>query len=266
MDNIYLGCKARILKITKHTAREKSFFLEFKPDAGPGQYIMVSLPEIGEVPVTIAGFNEQGIEITVSNVGSVTSHLFSLKRNDYLFVRGPQGNTFPFEQFKDKHLLLIGAGSGVAAIKPLIEYYLKDNKHPVGRLDILTGFRTPKHILYKKELKEWGKKANIVVSVDSDEGEEEIWLGSIGFVVDFVKDVEDIGEETQVIIVGPPAMMNNAIRQLKANNAREENVWLSFERHMKCGVGKCGHCRIRDKYVCIDGPIFNYTEARRLVD
>ncbi len=109
-------------------------------------------------------------------------------------------------------------------------------------------------------------QCNVLITVDTNEDEEERWLGGIGFVVKFIKDVKDLGRETQVIIVGPPMMMLNSVRELLGCQVKEENIWLCFERHMKCGVGKCGHCRIRDKYVCIDGPVFNYTETKELID
>ena len=266
MENIYASRPAKILKITKHTDIEWSFLLETTIDYTPGRYIFVSLPHISEAPITISGFKSEAIEITVRNVGLVTSEIFKLKTGDTLYYRGPYGNLFPLETFDNEHLLLIAGGSGVAAIKSLIEYYLYYSQDKLKRLDLVVGFKTPKHLLYKEELKKWAKDSSVIITVDSHEDEDEAWQGGIGFVVDFIKNIKDIDSNTKVVVVGPPIMMTNTVREVLRYNIQEENIWLSFERHMKCGVGKCGHCRIRDKYVCLDGPVFNYIEAKELID
>lgn len=271
MDNLYLPQPAKVLEIRKHTATEWSFLLDYKLDEAPGKFVMVSLPLAGEAPISISGFEERGIEITIRNVGQVTSRVFKLNPGDTLYLRGPYGNCFPLKEFKDRHLLIIAGGSALAAVKPVIEHYCKeDSTTALKRLDVLAGFKSPKHILFRQELVRWKKlltnDKNIAVEVSVDSDEEYAWLGSIGFVVNFIKNVKDIGEETVAMVVGPPLMMKNSVRELLACRVREENIWLSFERHMKCGVGKCGHCRIRDKYVCIDGPVFSYTEAKELID
>ncbi len=267
MSNVYSGKPARILNITKHTEVERSFQLQFStPHQVPGQFVMVSLPQVGEVPISISGFTSDGIELTIRATGKVTSGLFRLKARDTLYVRGPYGQGFPLETFGNQHLLLIAGGSGVGAIKALIEGYISGNQQQVKMLDILVGFRSPKHLLFKKELKEWAKDRKVVVTVDKTEDDYESWAGGVGFVVSFIKDIQHLGAETHVVIVGPPLMMTNSVRELLLHNVREDNIWLSFERHMKCGVAKCGHCRIRDKYVCLDGPVFSYVEARSLID
>ncbi|MES0490345.1 MAG: anaerobic sulfite reductase subunit AsrB [Leptospirales bacterium] len=270
MENSYNSKPAKILNITKHTQVEWSFLLETTIEYTPGQFVFVSLPHVSEIPITISGFRKNAIEITVRNVGTVTSELFKLKVGDAIYYRGPYGELFPLDQYDNEHLLLIAGGSGMAAVKSLVEYYLeyslKNNKPKLKKLDLVVGFRTPKHVLYAKELKKWGKNSDVIVTVDKHEDEDESWLGGVGFVVDFIKDIQDLGRNSRVVVVGPPVMMTNTVRELLSYNIQEKNIWLSFERHMKCGIGKCGHCRIRDKYVCLDGPVFNYIEAKSLID
>jgi len=266
MDNIYAGKAVKILDITKHTNMERSFILDTNIQGAPGQFVMVSLSHAGEIPISISGFSSTAIEITVRNVGKVTSRLFRLKVGDELNLRGPYGKSFPLEVFEGQHLLIIAGGTGLAAVKPLLEYCLDDNEYKLKKLNLLVGFKSPKHLLFKKELDRWQNKGEVLVTVDTTEGETEAWAGGIGFVVDFVKHVGGIGAETRVVLVGPPLMITNTVRELVHNNVRQENIWTSFERHMKCGVGKCGHCRIRDKHVCLDGPIFNYVETKTLID
>ena len=266
MDNIYAGKAVKILGITKHTNMDRSFTLDANIHGAPGQFVMVSLSHAGEIPVSISGFSSTAVEITVRNIGKVTSKLFQLKVGDKVRLRGPYGEKFPLEAFEGRHLLVIAGGTGLAAVKPLLEHCLDNDEFKPKKLNLLAGFKSPKHLLFEKELDRWQKKGEVFVTVDTTEGETEAWAGGIGFVVDFVKHVGGIGAETNVVLVGPPLMITNTVRELVRNNVREENIWTSFERHMKCGVGKCGHCRIRDKYVCLDGAGFNYVETKSLID
>lgn len=269
MDNIYSSHPVKILNIKKHTSLEYSFLLDYKLKNEPGKFVMVSLPGFGEIPISISGFTPKGIELTIRNVGKVTSAIFNTKPGNYLYIRGPYGNTFPVEKFFGGHLLIIAGGSGIAAAKPLIEYFHQPTECTLKKLDILVGFRSPKHILFRNTLKEWAEwsnKCNVVLTVDANEDESKEWKGHIGFVIQYISHVEDIGSKTECVVIGPPKMMSNTILELLDHGVSPSNIWLSFERHMKCGAGKCGHCRIRDKYVCVDGPVFSYLEAKELVD
>lgn len=269
MDNIYSSHPAKILKIKNHTPLERSFLLDYQLKNEPGKFVMVSLPGVGEIPISISGFDLGGIELTIRNAGKVTRAIFDTEPGRYLYLRGPYGSTFPVEKFFGEHLLVIVGGSGVAAAKPLIEYFHRPGECTLKKLDILVGFRSPKHILFRETLKEWSewsKNCNIVLTVDTHEDEGQEWKGHIGFVIQYIGQVENIGRKTQCVVIGPPKMMSNTILELLDYGVSSRNIWLSFERHMKCGVGKCGHCRIREKYVCVDGPVFNYLEAKELVD
>ncbi len=266
MDNLYAGRPVRIVRIARHTDSEWSFTLDVRVPVAPGQFVMVSVPQFGEVPLAVSGFGSDGIDITVRKVGKVTAGIFQKWPGDELYVRGPYGRGFPADVFENDHLLIIAGGSGLAAVKSLIEHCLAVGPDRGRRLDVLVGFRSPKHVLFKKDLAAWARNAHILVTVDRHEDVSESWAGGIGFVVEYVKHVEGITPDTRCIVVGPPLMMRNTIQELIGHRVRQENIWLSFERHMKCGVGKCGHCRIGDKYVCLDGPVFNYVVARRLID
>ncbi len=260
----YAGRPARVIDVTGHTPTERSFVLEYDAPRRPGTFLMVSLPGAGEVPISISGFAAASVEITVRNAGAVTSRIWDSRRGDTLYLRGPYGNGFPMDEFAGRPLLLIAGGSAVAPLKSVVEDYLDTDRPQPEQVDILVGFRSPRYVLFARELERWKKAFRVAVTVDNDE--DYAWMGSIGFVVDFIKEVPTVGDETRVVLIGPPMMMTNAIRELVQHGVREERVWVSLERHMRCGVGKCGHCRIRDRYVCLDGPVFNYTEAKRLFD
>lgn len=264
MDNIYLSKKAEVLGVRKHTPTEWSFSLRLETETIPGQFVMVSLPGVGEVPISISGYNPNSIELTIRDVGKVTREVCKISPGDHLYIRGPYGNGFPLQEFVGRHLLIIVGGSAIAAVKPLVEHYMNNSQFQLDGMDIIAGFKSPRHILFHDELNHWKKKYKVRITVDSDE--DYAWMGSIGFVVDYIKEVKNISEDTRAIIIGPPLMMTNSVRELLRHGVKKENTYLSFERHMKCGIGKCGHCRIRDKYVCLDGPVFNYDEVKELID
>ena len=264
MDNIYLSKRVKVLRKRKQTPTEWSFSLGIQTETIPGQFVMASLPGVGEVPISISGYNPTSIELTIRNVGKVTSEICKIRLGDHLYIRGPYGNGFPLQEFAGRHLLIIVGGSAIAAVKPLIEHYINNSQFQLDGMDIIAGFKSPRHILFHEELNHWKKKYKVRITVDSDE--DYAWMGSIGFVVDYIKEVQDISDDTRAIIIGPPLMMTNSVRELLRHGVKKENTYLSLERHMKCGIGKCGHCRIRDKYVCLDGPVFNYDEVKELID
>ena len=266
MANVYAGRAVKISGIARHTETEWSFTLDVGFPARPGQFVMVSVPHSGEVPFAVSGIGEQTAEITVHRVGKVTTGLFRRRVGDSVHVRGPYGQGFPLDAFEGRHLLVITGGSGLAAVKTLVEHYLNGSRRSTERLDVLAGFRSTGHLLFQRELKHWARDCGVLVTVDRHEDDSEAWAGGIGFVVDYVKRVEGVGPNTRAVVVGPPLMMKNTVRELLDHRVRPENIWLSFERHMKCGIGKCGHCRIGDKYVCLDGPVFNYVVAQSLID
>ncbi len=268
-DNIYLSHPVKLLGVKRHTDSEYSFEIDYKLKNEPGRYVMVSLPGIGEVPISISGFSDRGIELTIRNAGKITGALFKSKIGAIWHVRGPYGTTFPVEQYLHGHLLVVAGGSGVAAVKALIEYFHKPQKCALRQLDIMVGFRSKRDILFYDTLKSWAvwaKHCKVLLTVDKHENELDAWEGKIGFVMNYIEDVENLNEHTRCVVVGPPLMMSNTVKKLLACGAVESNIWVSFERHMKCGVGKCGHCRIGEKYICTDGPVFNYQEAKGLWD
>jgi len=267
--NIYESVPTKIIDISKHNDQEWAFRLAYPAASEPGKFIIVSIPGEGEVPISVSGFYGESLEIMVRRAGEITTALFKKKIGDTIGVRGPYGNTFPVADFFGKHLLVIAGGSAVAAIKAIVNYYNSETTCSLRHLDIIVGFRSPKHVLFKKDLKvwkEWASRCHVVMSVDTNEDPADAWKGKIGFVTEFIKDIEHLNNDSRAIVVGPPRMMENCVKELLKRGVQEQNIWLSFERHMKCGVGKCGHCRINDKYVCNDGPVFNYSQAKDMID
>lgn len=259
--NPYMPIKALVLEVARQTDNISTFKIatgDLNPV--PGQFIEVSIPKVGECPVSISDFNEGYIELTIRQAGKVTTAINSLKKGDYLFIRGPYGNGFPIEKFKDKRLVMMLGGIGLVPVKGIINHYYQNGG--IKKLDLLIGFRTPQEIIFKDDLAMWQDRFNIIITVD--EGGQE-WPGKMGLVSELVKELKVAGQDA-AIVVGPIPMIKAAAEELVKCGMRKENIWVSLERRMSCGIGKCGHCKINDQYVCTDGPVFDYQKAEALVD
>ena len=260
--NPYLPVKAMVLEVIRQNENVSTFKIAaggLKP--APGQFMEVSIPRVGECPVSISDFDSKQIELTIRNVGKVTSAISALKKGDCLFVRGPYGNGFPLDRFKDKRLVMVLGGIGLVPVKGIINHYYKNDREIKG-LDLLAGFRNPREIIFKDELNRWQEKFKVLITVDED---SEGWRGRTGFVSELVKEI-NIGKQDVAIVVGPVPMIKAAVGELMKQEMDKDNIWVSYERRMSCGIGKCGHCRVNDQYVCLDGPVFNYQKAETLID
>ena len=173
------------------------------------------------------------------------------------------GNGFELENYKGKELVIIGGGTGVSPMRGVIQYFSAHPEEAVSTT-LIAGFKSPEDVLFKKDFEEWKKTFHVIQTVDAaPEGYE----GPIGMVTKYIPDLRFKNPENAVFIcVGPPVMIKFTIMEIKKLGIKDEQIWTSYERKMCCGIGKCGHCRMNEKYVCLDGPVFNYTEARELID
>jgi len=263
MENIYMPVQARILSIVPHTDIEVNFRIEFNSPCKPGQFVEVSIPKYGEAPISICGIGPGFIDLTLRRVGVVTEALYDFKVGDSLFVRGPYGNGFDMEDFINKEVIVAAGGSGLAPVKGIVDYFY-DNPDLTKGCQLLVGFKSPKDFLFKESLKLWPKNIQLLITVDSA---PEGYAGNIGLITKYIESlvIKDI-ETAQVVVVGPPMMMKFTVAEFLKRGIKEENLWVSYERKMCCGVGKCGHCKMNDTYICLDGPVFKYSEAKNIVD
>ena len=255
--------KSEILEIIQHTDIEHTFRMAYKGNVKPGQFFQVSIPKYGECPISVSGIGEEYLDFTIRRVGKVTDELHKFKVGDGFWLRGPYGNGFDVNLYKDKEVIIAAGGSGLAPVKGMIDS-IYETPEEYKEFNLLVGFKSPQDILFKRELKDWKDKMNVTLTVDSA---EEGYEGNVGLItkhVDGVK-VED-KSNTVVIIVGPPMMMKFTVRAFLDAGIPEENIWVSYERKMHCGIGKCGHCKMDDTYICLEGPVFNYTKAKQLFD
>ena len=261
--NEYIPFISEILEVIKHTEIEYTFRMALKGDVKPGQFFEVSLPKYGEAPISVSGIGEKYVDLTIRRVGKVTDEIFNNYVGDKLFLRGPYGNGFDINNYKGKEVIVVAGGTGLSPVKGIVDYF-SENKNDTKGFTLISGFKSPEDILFKEDIKAWEKNMNLIITVD---GAKEGYEGKVGLVTKYVPelDIKD-KENVQVVVVGPPMMMKFTVLEFLKLGIKEENIWISQERKMCCGIGKCGHCRIDDTYICLDGPVFNYSKGKELID
>ncbi len=266
MNNIYLPTKHKIIKISKLQEIEWLFEVEFE-DANmcnPGQFIQISIPMVGEAPLSITKINKEQktIEFLIRKVGKVTNELFNLNVGDYFYLRGPFGTIFDLDSYRGKDIIVISGGSGLAPVRPIVhEFVNNQNFH------LISGFRDNQGILFKDEIEEWKKSdGNVIITLDKNvENDPTVREGLVtAHIEETLAKVNT--DNLVVIVVGPPIMMHFGCLELKKYDIADEQIIVSFERNMSCAVGKCGHCKIDETYVCLEGPVFSYTKGKQLLD
>lgn len=263
MENVYIPFQSKILAIKQHTAIDYTFRMEFTGDVKPGQFFEVSIPRFGEAPISVCEIGENYVDLTIRKVGKVTDVIHTFFIGQHLFMRGPYGNGFDINIFKGKEVVVAAGGTGLAPVKGIIDYFCNNPKECI-RCSVLMGFKSPVDILFKENIEMWKRNIDVIYTVDNG---EEGYTGNVGLITGFVRDITiDNVDEVQVVIVGPPVMFKFTAAEFIKRGVKEENIWVSFERKMCCGVGKCGHCKMDDTYICLDGPVFNYAQSKHLID
>ncbi len=260
---------ATIKRIEKLTEKETLF--EIALDSGmplghvPGQFVEVSLMGIGEAPLSVSSAPKgKTFEIVVRKVGDVTNKLHALKVGDRIGIRGPFGKGFDVEGLKGRNLLFIGGGIGIIPMRSFINYVL-DHRREYGEVTVLYGCKEPSAMLFAKEIAAWSQRNDIQQRITVDKcPANERWEGDLGVITTLISKVKFDPKNTVAIVVGPPIMYRFVIGDLLKFGVLEEDIIVSLERRMKCGVGKCGHCQINGVYVCKDGPVFNYKDVKNL--
>jgi anaerobic sulfite reductase subunit B len=181
---------------------------------------------------------------------------------DSLLMRGPYGNGFDTSLYEEGEVVVVAGGTGVSPVRGVIDA-LTDTAEPKDK-HVIVGFKSPDDMLFRDDLERWNEKLDLILTVD---GAPEGYEGKTGLVTAFIPDLPlRDAAKAKAVVVGPPIMMKFAVQGLLEKGFKEENIWVSQERKMCCGLGKCGHCRIGEKYVCLDGPVFNYTESKNMID
>jgi len=233
-------------------------------EASPGQFNMLYVYGLGEVPISLSNIptiknGQTIIQHTVRVVGAVTRAIVSrLEIGSFVGVRGPYGNGWPLRDVEGRDIVIIGGGIGMAPLRPVIKY-IERYREKFGRVNILLGARTPRDLLYKYELDSYSTIPNTKLVLSSDTHAEG-WEHHVGFVTDLIDGVDVDVRNAVAFVCGPEVMMRVSTRKLLGRGFRKDDLYLSLERRMRCGVGVCGTCQFGHYFVCKDGPVFRYSD------
>ncbi|KAA3661375.1 MAG: oxidoreductase, partial [Chloroflexi bacterium] len=258
-DSIYMPMTARISDMKPLTDMETLFTIElpheYRLRHKPGQFVQLSILGIGEAPISISSSPSRSsstFELCIRRAGDLTNALHNMKPGDLVGVRGPFGRGFPLDHFQGKDILFVAGGLGMAPLRSLINEIL-DLRGNYGRVIILYGARDPESLLFQPELIKWAARKDIELHLTVDQPDSD-WSNSVGVITTLFKEVEIFRRNTAAVVVGPPIMYKFVIQELLNIRIPKGNIWLSFERRMKCGVGMCGHCQLNHLYTCQAGP------------
>ena len=266
--NPYMPIPARLEKVVQETANIKTFLI--RPEQPlvfkAGQFIELTVPGIGEAPFTPSSSPavSDKIEITIMHAGRVTEKIHALQPGAELAIRGPLGLPYPLEKYHGREVLIVGGGVGLAPLRALI-FALFEDFGKYKKIMVRYGSKTPADLVYRKAVEDkWGRKElDVMVTVDKrDAG----WTGNEGVVTTILAPdkLKCNPKEGVAVVCGPPIMMKFTTLELLRFGYAPENIYLSMEKNMSCGIGKCGHCRLGPHYACKDGPVFTYDRIQHL--
>ncbi|HUW20082.1 MAG TPA: FAD/NAD(P)-binding protein [Sedimentisphaerales bacterium] len=269
MSNEYIPCPARIESVRDESFDTKTFkvVLENAERARsfnykPGQFVQMSILGIGEAPISITSSpHQQGfLEFTIRRVGRLTHEIHKLMPGERVYIRGPYGNSFPLEQVRGKDLCFIAGGIGLPPLRSLINAVFHKRRQ-YGKIKILYGAKTPDELCFKEELKTWQRTKDTEVLLTVDRPDQH-WKGNVGVVTTLWTKTDMTSSDGAAFVCGPPIMIRFVVTELLDSGFTDDNIYMTLERYMKCGIGKCGHCNIGARFVCIDGAVFTYAQLR----
>ncbi|MGO9255481.1 MAG: FAD/NAD(P)-binding protein [Bryobacteraceae bacterium] len=271
-DNPYQPHMARIVRTYKMVEDNHLFTLRLLDDRlantfahRPGQFIMLSVPGAGEMPISISSSPTRPgvLELCVRRVGRVTNALYRLHTNDVVGVRGPYGNGYPIDEMKHNDVLLAAGGLGMAPLRSLLWYAL-DHRDQFDNITLMYGAKRPEEMLFREELLDLTDRADINCLLTVDADPSGTWKNHLGLLPTLFDHARIQPLRTYAAVCGPPVVYKFILRKLLELGFPKNRILMSLERRMKCGIGKCGHCSIGYKYTCLEGPIFTYWDAINL--
>lgn len=266
IDDIVIETEDKNLKTFKFVFLNKDDEEKFAYRAG--QFAELSVTGQGEIPIGIASSpTEKGfVMFTVNKVGLVSSYLHSMKVGDVMGIRGPLGNWYPWEKLEGKNVVIIGGGFAFTTLRSSIIYMLDPaNRSKFKDIHVIYGARTPGMLLYKEELMEWEKRDDIHMHITVDGTDDPDWKYNTGFVPTITEQkAPNADADTYAIICGPPIMIKFTQPVLAKHGYGHDQIIMSLENRMKCGIGICGHCNIGKEFVCKDGPVFTLSKLNTM--
>ncbi len=263
--------KSEITNITKLTEMEKLFHIRIVRESErdrftflPGQFVMVEVPGYGEIPISISGSTTQRgmLELCIRKAGLVTGVLHRARPGSIVGIRGPFGTHFPLERMKGNNVLLIAGGLGLAPLRSAI-FSVTENRADYENVHILYGTANPSNLLFDYQYEQWRRVDGVELSIIVDRGDES-WRGPVGRITDLLPDVGDVSRDTYAVVCGPPVMFKYVCNWLNEHGMPMQRMFVSLERRMHCGMGKCCRCNVGSTYTCVSGPVFDYWSVMNL--
>jgi NAD(P)H-flavin reductase len=259
----------RIRKTRRET--HDTFTMELEPNGRgafpfvPGQFNMLYVYGVGEVPISISGDPTKPEQLvhTTRAVGAVTRKMGTLKRGDSLGIRGPYGTGWPVDRAPGNDVVIVAGGIGLAPLRPVICGLLAE-REKYGKVVILYGSRTPNDLLFKRELEQWRSRFDVDVHITLDRALAG-WRGHVGVVTTLIPKITFDPVCSVAMICGPEIMMRFTVAELQKRGMADNRIFVSMERNMKCGIGFCGHCQYGPEFICKNGPVFAYEKVKPLL-
>ncbi|MDD5155290.1 MAG: FAD/NAD(P)-binding protein [Candidatus Omnitrophica bacterium] len=264
MNSIYRPQEAVIEDVIIESPNIKTFVLRPKQEFSfrTGQFLELTLPGVGEAPFTPSSDPniKDKMDVTIMSAGKVTRALHNIAKDTTVGIRGPYGKGYPLDKFAGRDILIVGGGVGLAPLRSLLLSLFADiDKY--NKVVLRYGARTPHDIIYKGLIPQWSKIKKVDLALTVDVGDPS-WKGHVGLVTTILKDLPLDIKKTTAIVCGPPIMMKFVNFKLLDLGFMPQDIYLSMEKNMSCGLGKCGHCRMGRYYTCKDGPVFTYEEIK----
>jgi NAD(P)H-flavin reductase len=252
---------------SRHSETTDTVTLEMVPEDGPGlaftpgQFTMIYVFGIGEVPLSISGNPHQPGTLvhTVRSVGAVTEAIVGLEAGDPIGVRGPYGSGWPVGKAEGHDLVLVAGGIGLAPLRPVL-YHVLANRDRYGAMSLVYGSRSPADLLFGEELHTWRSRFDLEVEVTVDRSDQG-WLGDVGMVTGLLPRISFDPGNTVAMLCGPEIMMKVVAGELELRGLARDAIHVSLERNMKCAIGFCGHCQFGPDFLCRDGPVVPYSRV-----
>lgn len=268
-SNAFMPSRAVLREVIQMTEDNRLFRFSIDPATlphrEPGQFVQVWVPGVGECPISLCSDRDDDVlELCIRRAGRVTDAIFKMDEGEWLGVRGPYGQGFPLDKYRGKDVCLVAGGLGIAPIRSLLERILR-RREQFGKVVLIYGMRHSIDLLFRHEVKNLLRRDDIDIFIGAEEMMDGPQLppipAQLGRVTDMIR-LATLTPSFQAAVCGPPVMYPLVIHELKAKGIEESAIWLSLERHMKCGIGKCGHCFIGGEFACRKGPVFCLSDLR----
>lgn len=265
-EDVYLPQMAIITDIIEETRNIKRFIMQYEDKAlqenfkFSGQFFEITVFGVGEIAISIpfSPSSKESFDFCIKKAGKVTSAIHNMKIGDKVGLRGPFGKGFDYDQFKGKDVIVIGSGVGLAPVRTMILRML-ENKQDFGKVVIIASAMSYEDLIYKEDLIAWDNIDDVKVLYALSNATTKV-NAHVGYINDLLPDLGLNWTNTSAIICASPRRIKAVAKDLINLGMKGTDIFTSLETHMRCGIGKCGHCKVGDKYMCVDGPVFNYEE------